>query len=132
MNKVKNQDNMSLDTYIQSLYHSSNKKCVYSEFYTKSISLLSSLPNGFVFLDSQTKYATLVEFVKLNKIDIKDLHYIVDNPTFFEGFRHHMISSFESDFDILKNRPKAKKSPITFDALDEKLMTALNGQSHSV
>ena len=132
MNKAKNLTSTNLDSYLHSLYTASHTNESFSAFSAKAYSIMSNIPKDYVSLDSTQKYTTLSTLVKSNTIDINDLHYIVDNSIFFEGFRNHILDSMESDFDTLKNRPKAKKAPITFDSLDSLVIDAINGQDFSI
>ena len=132
MNKAKNIKSNNLDTYLQSLYTVSSSKESFSAFSAKAYSIMSKLPHDYLSLNSTKKYTTLSTLVKSGAIDIESLHYIVDNSIFFEGFRNHILDSMESDFDTLKNRPKAKKQPITFDSLDSLVVDTLNSQDFSI
>ena len=132
MNKAKNATTTNLDSYLQSLYDNTDKTISYAAFCTKANVLLSILPKDYISLDSTSKYTSLSSLVKVGKIDIKDLHYIVDNSTFFEGFRSHILSTISSDLDTLKNRPHAQKSSITFDSLDDMVIESLNGQNFTI
>jgi hypothetical protein len=132
MNKAKNLTSTNLDSYLHSLYTASHTNESFSAFSAKAYSIMSNLPKDYVSLDSTQKYTTLSSLVKSNTIDINDLHYIVDNSIFFEGFRTHILSTMESDFDTLKNRTRAKKAPITFDSLDSLVIDAINGQDFSI
>ncbi|MBO7218922.1 MAG: hypothetical protein J6V40_02990 [Clostridia bacterium] len=126
MNKAKNLTSTNLDSYLHSLYTASHTKESFSAFSAKAYSIMSNLPKDYVSLDSTQQYTTLSTLVKSNTIDIESLHYIVDNSIFFEGFQNHILTSMQSDFDTLKNRPRAKKAPITFDSLDSLLEDSLD------
>ena len=126
MNKAKNLTSTNLDSYLHSLYTASHTKESFSAFSAKAYSIMTNLPKDYVSLDSTQKYTTLSTLVKSNTIDINDLHYIMDNSIFFEGFRTHIISTMDSDFDTLKNRPKASRPSITFDSLDSLLEDSLD------
>lgn len=119
-------DYNSIDNYILSLHSVSKSNDSPTLFYQKSRALLSILPTTFLSDSADKKYTTLSSYVMSGKIDINDLHYIVDNPTFFEGFRTHIVSTMESDFDSLKNRTKASRPSITFDSLDSLLEDSLD------
>ena len=132
MNKAKNITSSNLDSYLHSLYTASHSKESFSAFSAKACTIMSNLPKDYISLDSTAKYTTLSTLVKSNVVDIESLHYIVDNSIFFEGFRNHILDSMESDFDTLKNRPKATKSPITFDNLDAQVLDAISDQDFSI
>ena len=132
MNKAKNITSSNLDSYLHSLYTASHSKESFSAFCAKAYTIMSNLPKDYVSLDSTAKYTTLSALVKSNTIDIESLHYILDNSIFFEGFRTHILSTMESDFDTLKNRPKANRPSITFDSLDAQVLDAISDQDFSI
>ena len=122
----------SLEKYLKSLHSSSDKNMSYLEFRKKAISILQQLDIDVSNMPASMIYTTLSQYVKSGRLDIHDIHYIVDNNTFWEGFREHILSTMSEDMSTLKNRTKRNKPTTTFDSLDSIVSSKLSCDISSI
>ena len=104
--------------YINTVHSNSNSSLSFVEFSSIAMPIIKSLPTTFIDSSPIERFTTLLDMYKSGDIDINIIHYIVDNDTFFTGFKEYYLASLAKESDMLKGRTKAPKSILKFSDLD--------------